>query len=302
MITILTGDNDFEIQRAVDSMIATFDGQVEHKDGETLEMRSLPDLLMGVTLFTPTRLVVVKNVSLNKTVWPVFGDWIPRIAEEIHVVLVEPKLDKRTKTYKLLQKAADLREFSLWTDRDTRIAGEWVIEEAKRLGFMLDTKSAQALLARVGLDQWLLLQALEKLAFADEVNEETVMELVDANPAENVFNLFDSALKGDVENTQEMIQTLKLGEDPYRVMGLLASQAFQFAALAVTNEPTNVVAKDIGAHPFALGKLTGHAKKRGHEGAKKVVAIIADADMAMKSSAADPWLLIEQALIKIAII
>jgi DNA polymerase-3 subunit delta len=302
MITILTGDNDFEVQRAVDSMTAQFNGQPERIDGEVLELGNLPDLLMGATLFTSSRFVIIKNLSLNKVVWPVFGDWIDRVAEEIQVILIEPKLDKRTKTYKQLQKVANIREYSVWTDRDTRIAGEWVIEEAKRLGFMLDTRSAQALISRVGLDQWLLLQALEKLAFVDDVNEETVMELIDANPAENVFNLFDTALKGDVEAVQEMIQTLKLGEDPYRVMGLLASQAFQLAALAVTDQPTNVVAKDMGAHPFALGKLTSHAKKRGREGVKRIVDALAEADMEMKSSAIDPWPLLERALIKIALL
>ena len=300
MITVLTGDNDFEISRAVDSIVAGFEGTAERIDGTELELRQLPDLFMGTTLFASKRLVIIKELSLNKTIWADLADWLPRVTNDVQLVLVEPKLDKRTKTYKVLQKAADIREFSLWTDRDVAEAGTWAIHEAKRLGFTLDTKSAQALLARVGLDQWLLSQALEKLAFADEVNEETVMELVDANPTENVFNLLETALKGNVEGVSEMIATLSLGEDPYRLFGLLSGQAFQLATLAVSEKPSAEVAKDLGAHPFALSKLSAHARKRGRSGARKIIAAFTEADGGMKTSAADPWLLIERALIKVA--
>lgn len=300
MITVLTGDNDFELTRAVESIIANFDGTPERVDGSELELRQLPDLLMGATLFADKRLVIIKDLSLSKTVWADFGDWLPRVADAVHLVLVESKLDKRTKTYKALQKAADIKEFSLWSDRDIAEAGTWAIHEAKRLGFILDAKSAQALLARVGLDQWLLSQALEKLAFVDEVNEETVMEIVDANPTENVFFLFETALKGDAEGVSEMVATLSLGEDPYRLFGLLSSQAFQLAALAITDKPSAEVAKDLGAHPFALSKLSSHARRRGRTGVRKILAAFAEADGGMKTSAADPWLLIERALIKVA--
>ena len=80
--------------------------------------------------------------------------------------------------------------------------------------------------------------------------------------------------------------------------GLLSSQVFQLAALAVTSKPANEVASDIGAHPFALSKLAPHAKQLGHSRTRQIVRIFADTDISMKSTGADPWLLIEKALIK----
>ena len=82
--------------------------------------------------------------------------------------------------------------------------------------------------------------------------------------------------------------------------GLLGSQVFQLAALAVSDKPSGEIAKDIGAHPYALGKLAPHAKKLRRSGTKRLVQIFADTDTAMKSTATDPWILIEQALIKTA--
>lgn len=300
MITILSGENSFEIEQARRHIVASFGGTPEIIDGSDLEISRLPDLLMGATLFAEKRLVIIKNLSANKSVWSVLGEWLPRMSDDIHLVLVDEKPDKRTKTYKELQTAGDIREFKLWGERDAPQVEKWAVDEAKSLGFELDKKSARSLVARVGVDQWLLLQALQKLAVVDWITPETIESLIDANPTENVFNLFEAALKGDVPRLKQMVVTLQLSEDPYRLFGLMSGQAFHLLALSLTDKPSPEIAKDLGVHPFAMSKLAPFADKLGKSGAKKVLAIFVEADSAMKTSAADPWLLIERALIKIA--
>ena len=100
MITLLIGENSFEIQRALDDIIADFDGNVEKIEGSELQVSQLPDIFMGGSLFADKRLVVIRNLSENKSVWPVLGDWTDKISDDIHVVLVDAKPDKRTSTYK----------------------------------------------------------------------------------------------------------------------------------------------------------------------------------------------------------
>lgn len=299
MITVLTEENSFELTRALDAIVGGFAGTAEKFDGSDLELMQLPDLLLGGTLFATERLVIIKNLSENKQLWDALPDWLERMSDDVHVVLVEPKPDKRTKTYKELKKYADVREFALWGDRDVQLAEKWVTDEAKRQGLNLDKKIAQQLVARVGLDQWQLYHALEKLAVLDDVTPEIIEQTIEANPTENVFNLLDAALRGDARKVSDMIRTLQLSQDPYMTFGLLAGQVFQLAALAAADKPSGEVAKDIGAHPYALGKLAPHAKKLGRTGTKKIVQIFADTDMTMKSSATDPWLLIERVLIKV---
>lgn len=300
MITVITGENSFENEQMMRRIVADFDGKAERIDGSTIELRQLPDLLMGATLFAANRLVIIKGLSENKTVWSQFGDWIKRVSPDVHVVLVEERPDKRTKTYKELQKHADIHESKLWTERDSASAEQWVAAEAKRLGITLDKKSAHLLVERVGVNQWLLAQALEKLSVVEAVTPELIEEIIEANPLENVFLLFESALRGDAQKVTAMIATLQLTEDPYRLMGLVSGQASQLAVLALTNTPSAEVAKAMGVHPYALSKLAPAARKLGRTGTKKVVAAFVEADAAMKSSATDPWLLIERALIKVA--
>lgn len=302
MITVLTGDNNFELTQALQKLVQGFDGDVTRADGGEVSYEKLIDLTSSLSLFAEKRMVVLRELSTNKSVWQQFGDSLDRVSDDTHVVLVEPSLDKRTATYKRLQKIADVRAYAVWGDRDVMQVEKWATEEAKWQGVELDRKLASLLVARVGLDQWQLYHAIEKLAVLDKVTEQKIEEIIEANPSENVFNLLEAALRGDSKKIVQMIGTLQSSQDPYMTFGLLSGQVFQLAALAVADKPSAEVAKDIGAHPYALGKLAPHAKKLGHSGAKKIVVIFADVDAAMKSTAADPWLLIEKALVKTSLI
>lgn len=300
MITVLAGENSFENERALSVIIADFDGAVERFDGEVLELKQLPDLLMGMSLFATRRLVVIKNMSANKSLWNAFEQWLEKVSDDIHLVLVEAKPDKRTKTYKLLQKSAEVHESKLWTERDGFKAEQWVAQEAKTLGFTLDKKSAHTLVVQAGVDQWGLWQALQKLAVLDEIAPEVIEEIIEPNETEDTFQLFESALKGDIGKVKRMLSVLEKTEEPYRLFGLLGGQAFQLAILESSEASSATVASDLGVHPFVLSKLSPFSKQLGYIGVKVVVAAFAEADHAMKTQGHDPWLLIERALLKVA--
>ncbi len=304
MITVLTGENSFELARALRAIMDGFDGVPEKFVGSDMELTQLPDLLQGGTLFADKRLVVIENLSDNKALWEALPEWLERKSSDVYLVLVDPKPDKRTKTFKELKKHADVKEFVPWSDRDTYAAEKWAIqkfgETTSVKGLTLSREAARKLVARVGTDQWRLHHAIEKLAVLDDVTPEIVEQVVEASPTENVFNLLDAALRGDAKKVQAMVKTLQRTQDPYMTFGLLSSQVFQLATLATAAKPASEVAADIGAHPYALSKLAPHAKKLGRTGARKIVAIFADTDTAMKSSATDPWLLIEKTLYEVA--
>lgn len=299
MITLITGENSFEIERALTGIADSFDGDVEKIDGSDLQLSQLPDILMGVSLFATARTVVIRGLSANKSIWTVFGDWLPRISDDIHLVLVEPKPDKRMTTYKALIKTVNVREFPAWSDRDTSVAEKWVTAESKTLGIDIDKSSVQFLVRYVGVDQWALYHALEKLASVDSVSVDVIKNIVEPNPTENVFNLFETALRGDVDELQQSLRVLEQTQDVYQLFALLSSQVFQLAAVAHAAKTDNV-AKDFAIHPYVVSKLTPIAKNLGKSGVAKIVAIFAAADDDLKLSRAEPWLLVERALIKVA--
>lgn len=299
MITLLIGENSFEVERALGEITDGFDGIVEKIDGSTLQLSQLPDILMGVSLFATARVVVVRNLSENKAIWSVFGDWLSKVSDDINLILIEAKPDKRTSTFKALKSNAIVKEFQPWTERGNAQAEKWAIAEAKALGFDLDKKCVQTLLLRVGTDQWQLFHALEKLSLADTVSVDIIKDIIEPNPVENVFNLFETALRGDLKELKQTLRTLEQSEDVYRLSALLFAQVFQLAAVSSAQQTDNV-AKDFGIHPYVVSKLTPIAKRIGKGSISKIVAIFATTDDDMKSSRAEPWLLIERALLKVA--
>lgn len=299
MITWFTGENTFAIQTAVQRLSDGFDGRAEKVDGTTLELRHLPDLLMGGTLFASKRLVIIKDLSQNSAVWDKLPEWLDRVSDDIELILIDSKPDKRTTVYKEVKKRAVLKEFPIWGDRDQHLAEAWVGDYAATLGLQLDKKLVHHIVERVGVDQWRLASSLEKVSLLDRVTIETINDIVEPNMVENVFLLFEYALDGRRQSLHDMIHTLELTEDPYKLFALLSSQAFQLAAMTYAG-PKDSPAKEFGMHPFVASKLSSYGKKIGVHGAHRVLAVFAQTDTDMKRSKGEPWLLIEKTLLSIS--
>jgi len=299
MITALTGDNSFAIRERVLAIIAEFGGEPERIDGAALELRQLPDVLMGSSLFAEKRLVILSDLSSNKQLWEKLPDWLPRVSDDIHLVLVDEKLDKRTLSYKALAKATSIETCAEWTPRDTSLAEAWAVNYAQERGAALDRASARHLVSRVGAHQWTLAQAIEKLSVLDTISPAIIDEVIEATPSENVFAVFEMALEGRSRDVVMMLKTLTLQQDPYMFFALLSSQALQLAAVAAAGEQQQP-AKDFGIHPFVASKLTRHVRQLGKRTIFSIVQLFANADADMKVSKAEPWILIEQVLLRTA--
>lgn len=311
MITLLTGANSYEAEQWLSQIVAGFDGMPEKLDGTELELKQLPDLLMGLSLFAEKRLVIIRGIAENKSVWEALPELLARMSDDIHVVFVEPTVDKRTKTYKALQKLAEVKDFPLLTERDSVKAEQWLVAEAKRRGLTLDKAAARLLVQRSLLpadrgqpviDQWQLAHAIDKLSVFGDITAEMVEKYIDNQPVDSVFGVFETALRGDREVLHQLLADLEPYEDPYKVFGLLASQVFQLAALHASDESPSDTAKAIGVHPFAMSKLAPLARKLSSSQVRQVVLAMSVADEAMKTSKGAPWTLIEQALMKITVV
>lgn len=302
MITLLFGENSFEIENALNGIISDFDGTPEKIKAEDIHIEKLPDLFMGMSLFASKRLIIIRDLSDNKEIWPALPNWLDKISDDIQLVLIESKIDKRSITYKSLKDKTDVHEFLNWSERDTAKAEKWVIDSASKMNLRLSPKLASFLVRRAGINQWSLQGALEKLSLADEISESTIEELIEPNLFESAFDLFEVAIKGDLKKLSDKLDVLEKTEDIYKLSGLLFSQVFQLAVVssAMSSDQRSEIAKDFAIHPYVVSKLESVAKKLGKNGVSKVVKIFAKADIDMKTSKSEPWLIIRNALYKIA--
>jgi len=302
MVHLFFGENSYAIRQAVNELARAVRAQageqaVERFEGDQLESKELANILQGTTLFAAEKLVVITNASKNKALWVELEKYIEAMPEGTDLVLVETAPDRRTKTFKLLQKHATVKEERALSHAE---AARWLVAAAKERGGVLSAKQATQLVELAGTDQWRLSNELDKL-LAHGISNDAIEQLVEPTPQASVFALLDAALHRNRQAVVSQLATVKTAEDPYMLFGLLSTQVVQLAALVHGNgRLPEEIAKTLGVHPFPLKKLTPLARQTSPSELGGIIEVVATLDMQLKSTGLDPWLLMEQALSKIA--
>ena len=299
MIYVFFGENEFSKRQKVDEVLG--DRIARRRDGEELTIGDLRELLTGQTLFGGEEPIIITDLSQNSDVWAVFPE-IAGLADET-VILLETKLDKRTKTYKNLAKNAIVQECVSLGERQRPELVKWAIDRTKERGTKLTKKQIETLVDRLGYDQLRLDNLFAQLSLLDEVTDDLIDQFVPLAKSESVFELLDATIRGDFGSIQRIISYLEMtsGDDgAYQTIGLLASQAMNLLALVLSDIDTQKVAQDFGVHPYALRQLSPLARQLDKIAALRICRILLQADMQMKTTGVEPWLLVETALMKIA--
>lgn len=300
MLYVLCGENEFDKRQKLAALIAG-SAVPERYDGEQLDAASLRDIMQGQSLFTLERTVIISRLSDNFVLWAELPEIT--VSGSTKVILLESKLDKRTKTYKWLRKNAEIYEFTPLNERQKPRLAKWCVDEARKRGYTLSVVQAEILIGRLGYDKLCLSNFIEQLSFAGEITDDLLDKLAPLAKSENAFELFTAALAGNSSRIHEIIAYLEAEggtESAYQTMGLLASQTVNLNALVLSGNNTASVAEDFSTNPYVLQKLSSYANKIDSRQLAVINKALFCADLQMKTTGASPWLLIETALIEVA--
>ena len=300
MLSVLTGDNAYGIAETVAEIAADFVGEVEKYDGTELETKNLPDIFMGVTLFSSERLVVITGMASNKPLYADLDQWIPRIPESTHIVLIDENPDKRTRTYKQLQKHATIRHHSSVGEGELV---SWLRGLLRESETDVPSDVVRYFVQYVGYDQWRLRSELDKLLLSNKpLTRELIRDISEPYPEASAFELLDSVFAGNVDRAGQLLSSLREHEDPYLFFGLLSSQVAALLALvSAGSRRPDEVARDMGLHPFVVKKLAPLATRLGPARVKVLVAKLAYCDTRIKTSGVNPWDQIARTLMSVTI-
>lgn len=299
MITLIIGENAYERDQELAKTIAEFDGEAERYDGAEVSLEMVQQLTQGLSLFASKRLIIIKNLSENKEAWEEMAVQASKESADTHLVLIEPKPDKRTKAYKALHQHAKVSEHKPFSERDTGRVVSWVKQAAKNQQIEITPEAITELVRRIGVDQYQLYNELERLSTLGMLTKDIVESHTELSPHDNVFTLLSVALEGDSARLHQKIATLQLTNDPYMTFGLLSAQIFQLSALVLVHKPPQETAQLIGASPFVLHQLSGVAKQLTTKDVRRLANLVADADIKLKTASHDPWVVIEASLLSI---
>jgi DNA polymerase III delta subunit len=297
MKILLTGNNDYEIEQKLRQIVVAYKNQITTIDGSSQDI-DLHAALLGQDLFSSNRLVIIRNISEDIKNLETLIKLLPSVSEEISVVVVDQKLDKRTKNYKELIKNLEIFEYELLDENDTSRALKWALEEVDNRGIKIDRSVLEEIIHRSGFNQWNIIHAIDKLELIDN-DEFNIDEIVEPAVSENVFHLLETVLSKDLKKLEASLSRLKSLEDPFRLMSLVSSQFVVVLALVHAGANNNV-AKDLGANPYMVSKLTNLSKKISKSESSRVLKILLEGDEDIKNSNNDPWVVLTKTLTKIA--
>ncbi len=305
MIITLTGENNFALRQELDKLVRDFvkqhgDLALERLDGEEADFEKIQESISGLPFLASKKLVVLRMPSTNMQFVEQAEQLFANAPETNGIILIEPKLDKRTAYYKYLQKQTDFREFP---ELDQIGLANWLAKDAKARGGSLSSSDARYLVERVGANQQLLSGELEKLLLYDsKIDRRTIDLLTDPTPQSTIFQLLEAAFAGRTKTVLELYADQRAQKtEPAQVIAMLTWQLHVLAVIkAAGDRPADTIAREAKLNPFVVRKTQGIASGLSLAKVKKLVADLLKVDVAIKRSAIDADEALQHYLLRLA--
>jgi DNA polymerase-3 subunit delta len=292
VITVLAGENGFglrrELRRIVDRFVAEHgDLALVRLDGDESTYEQMREAIESVPFLANRKLVVLSTPSAQKEFTERAQDLLSDVADTTDVVIVEPKLDKRSAYYKYLKKLPEFHEFA---QMDGSQLSGWLSGEAKRQGGSLSSADARYLVERVGADQQLLSNELAKLLTYDaNITRAAIDELTDASPQSTIFDLLDAMMAGRQREAMRLYEEQRqLKVEPQQIVAMLAWQLHAMSvAVTAGSRSDDQVARDAKLSPYVVKKTRGLIRGRSVAEIRELVQLALALDVGSKTGKVD---------------
>lgn len=285
MIHILTGENEFELNRQLELLVAEFVSQygelaLERMDGEEISPKQLTDSVSNLPFLASKKMVVVRGASSKDLLEKVAEFEVPDTTE---LIVTVPKVDKRANYYKKLSKLPGFKDFSITAANQLT---PWVLKEVERQKGTINYKDAQYLVDVLGGNQMLLSSEIKKLVtYKPQITKKTIDLLCEPTPQSSVFQLLDAAFAGEIERAQKIYREQRVQKvEPIAIMGLIAWQLHILAIVKLAgSRSVNQIAKDAKLNPYVVQKSKRIADKLTLAKIKQLVSDALQLDIDLKS-------------------
>ena len=308
MITTLTGPNNFLLRHKLDELVAAFLAEhdemgLERVDGEEAEYDRIAEALTSLPFLASKKLIVLRAGSANKKFAEQAEKLLSEVPETTDVIIIEPKLDKRSAYYKYLKKATDYQEL---VELDINGLARWLSQQAKTAGAELGSSDARFLVERVGLNQQMLAHELDKLLLykpeTKKIDRQTIELLTEAAPQSTVFELLEAAFAGNAKRTMALYQeqrTLKV--EPQQIIAMLGWQLHILALVkTAAGRSPDQIAKEAKVSPYVVKKTVGIARNISPGELKSLVADLLTIDSRLKRESLDADEVLQTYLLRVA--
>ncbi len=289
MITTLVGENRYLLKKDLDKIVKSFEKEygdlaIERLEGEDTDSEHIFSAITNPPFLTPKKLVIIKSISAVKDTQTRVEEALSDTQEQIDVVLIDDKLDKRSTLYKFLKKNTEYREFPV--SSSSNIVG-WLSSEVSRRGGSIDNRTAQTLVEYVGANQQKLSNEIDKLLqHNSKISTESIELLSVKQPSTTMFQLIDALFAGDAKLTMRLYDDQRKQQvEPLTILSMVLWQLNVLALVKVApkGKSSEQISKDAGIHSFVVQKSVNIARKMSLVRLKKFVSDVVDLEVKLKT-------------------
>lgn len=288
MIQTLLGKNSYALQtyvrEQIDKVIARAgDFAVERLDASEVEVDTILQAVQSLPFLASEKLVIVTSVQANGLLMDRLDELIDRTAETVHVLLVDPSLDKRKSAFKLLKQKTTLKEFS---ELDSRLLSQWVRDELKQKDVSISSADASYLVERVGTNQQLIASELDKLTlYGNQITRDVIDKLTEQSLQSTIFELLDAAFSGRHAQAIKLYREQRAARvDPHYILAMLTWQLHAIGVAVHAPACTDQALIAAGIAPYTAKKVLVLTQSMSKADYKQIVTALTELDAQIKTS------------------
>jgi len=292
VIHVLTGDNVFALQERLKGLVNGFvveygDLALQKIDGVEATYDDIREALESMPFLVSKKLVVLRAPGAVKEFTEHAQDLLGSVGDETHVIIIEPRLDKRSAYYKYIKTRKGFEEFK---ELDVHTLASWVVERAKQLGATISASDARYVVERVGSNQQMIAQEIAKLAAYDAViTRKTIDLLCEQTPQSTVFELIDALFDGRTDRATVLYQQQRQSRvEPQQIIAMLAWQLHAAALVKTAQGLSDAdIARQAKLNPYVVSKTRRLVTHLSLTDIKRLVTRILHIDVESKSGKID---------------
>jgi DNA polymerase III subunit delta len=289
MIIAFIGDNSFAREQAAREFIDSFVGAhgthaVDRFAATDIEPNTLTGAVTTTPFLSQRRLVIVRDISANKQISDQFEDIVQKTADTTDLVIIESRVDGRSKYLQILRKMTDCREFA---QLDGAALVDWILQEVQAGEGTISRADAQYLVDRVGTNQQLVSMEVEKLLlYSSQITRQSIDALTEYSPQSSIFAMLETAFAGNAGKAMSLYQEQRAqGMEPQAILGMIAWQLHILALVKAGHDkdPAEIAAA-AKLNPFVVRKSQTAVKRLSFAELSQLLELAADTDYRLKTS------------------
>lgn len=303
MLIFLYGKDTFRSHKQLNDMITKFKKDRDPQGMNVTvidcekEVKNIIEQILAMPFLSEKRMVVLKNflIGKNADTQTELIKYIKdkRIPETNVVIFWEGVETFKTKSAKTLLELLSQEKYCQKFDELKGVnLGQWIFSCVKERDGKINSDASQYLAQNSGGDMWLLNTLIDQLVDyvgEKEITLSDVQLFLNEKADNNIFNLVDALVQKQEKIVYKMIQEqYRIGEDVQFIFAMIMRQFKILLQMRdifdrQDNVSSDVLAKQLGVHPFVAKKSLPLVRQYNMNELKKIYNELLDLDIKIKT-------------------